>query len=93
MRTQAFLNNLTAEHSKHIIMRNLARILDTRVVDLDTRTGLLTILCSGQGALRKVERELQRLGYPVKKMISDDRPVNRGPGLYGNTALTRSRTV
>lgn len=87
MRTQAFLKNITAEQSKHIVMRNLARIMDTRVVDLDIRTGLLTILCSGQGALRKVERELQRLGYPVKKIISYERPVSApSPGLYRFTS-------
>ncbi len=68
MRAQATLKNVTNEQCKQVIIRNLARILDMRVVDFNEEASLLTFLCADRKALAKVKKELQRLGYPVQQL-------------------------
>jgi hypothetical protein len=66
MRVVAELKNLESEAGKHIIVRNLHRILDIRILDIDVQNGRLIFLYARPIALEMVRRELLRLGYPVQ---------------------------
>ncbi len=66
MKAHATLKNLNSESCKPIIIRNLNRILDIRIIDIDVESGMLHFLCNGQLALEKVKKELARIGFPVQ---------------------------
>lgn len=66
MRAVAELTNLDTEEGKHTIVRNLHRILDIRILDIDVENGRLIFLYASPVALQQVSQELSRLGYPVK---------------------------
>lgn len=66
MRAVAELKNLKSDEGKHTIVRNLCRILDIRILDIDVENGKLIFLYANPAALQKVRQELARLGYPVQ---------------------------
>ena len=66
MRAIAELKNLKSEEGKKTIIRNLHRILDIRVLDIDVECGNMIFLYASPLALQQVRQELSRLGYPVK---------------------------
>lgn len=68
VRAQATLNNVSSDECRHTIARNLARIMDMRIVDLDIENHLLTFLYSSPLALRKIVQELRRIGYPIQRL-------------------------
>lgn len=65
MRAVAELKNLKSDEGKYIIARNLHRILDIRILDIDVENATLIFLYASPIALQKVQQELLRLGYPV----------------------------
>ena len=65
MRAQFTLANLKTQEGYQRIKRNLARILDTRILDCNLENSLLTFLYADPGTLDKIRRELHRIGYPV----------------------------
>lgn len=65
MRAVAELKNFRSDEGKRTIIRNLHRILDIRVLDIDVEKGRLIFLYASPTALRQVRQELSRLGYPV----------------------------
>jgi hypothetical protein len=67
MKAHATLKNLDSESCKPVIIRNLNRILDIRILDIDVEHGILHFLCNGQLALDKVKKELSRIGFPVQQ--------------------------
>ncbi len=75
MRAQATLRNISSERCRQIIIRNLARIMDIRIVDLDLDSRLLTFLYARPSALRKVRQELERIGFPIRSMNQKHAPV------------------
>lgn len=68
MRTFATLNNFTSREAKKTIVRNLNRILDIVILDIDIEQSTITLLHSSQTALEKVKRELQSIGFPIKSL-------------------------
>lgn len=67
---------------KYENLRNLSRIMDIRIIDIDR--GLLLFLYTGPLALQQVRRELSRLGYPIQ---SCKFPVSDFPELGGKGTL------
>lgn len=65
MIAQVFLANLRSEQYKHRIIRELNRIKDIRVLELDMDTQTLLFQYNTTMAYKKVEKELWRLGYPM----------------------------
>ncbi len=65
MKAHATLKNLDSESGKHIIIRNLSRILDIRIIDIDVENGMLHFLHTGRKTLEQVKKELNRIGYPM----------------------------
>lgn len=65
MKAYATLKNFDSETCKPIIVRNLNRILDIRIIDIDVENGILHFLYNGQKALESVKKELCRIGYPI----------------------------
>lgn len=69
MRTYATLNNFSAPAGKSTILRNLNRILDIVVLDIDEENSAITFLYTSKSVLEKVKRELKCIGYPIRHMI------------------------
>lgn len=67
MQALATLKNLDSDTGKNVIKRNLSRIMDIRILDIDIESGILSFLCSGQKAFDQVKQELKRLGFPVEE--------------------------
>lgn len=63
------LRNLKSDAGKHIIVRNLHRILDMRILDIDLDNGRLFFLYATPVTLQKVKEELARIGYPVQSCL------------------------
>jgi len=66
MRTLATLKNVDSEDCKKIILRNLSRVLEIRIVDIDVENGILYFIYSGEKAFEQVKKELRRIGYPIQ---------------------------
>lgn len=68
MRTFATLKNFTSSEAKNTIVRNLNRILDIVILDVDIEHSTITLLHSSQAALEKAKKELKSIGFPIKYM-------------------------
>lgn len=68
MKAQATLMNMSSTDCGRIITRNLARIMELRVVKLDTDNHRLTFLYSDPQVIQKVREELRRIGFPVSAL-------------------------
>ncbi len=66
MRAMAELKNIECKEDKHIIVRNLSRIMDIRIVDVDVEKRTIDFLCATTLAFEQVRRELYRIGYPIR---------------------------
>lgn len=71
MKAFAILKNLDSESCKPVIVRNLNRILDIRIVAIDSTTSVLCFLYNGQSAFESVKNELRRIGYPIQQCTKD----------------------
>ncbi len=69
MRARVRLDNLTSEHGKLTILRNLSRIMHIRVVDIDIQSKVMCFLYQNNGAYDEVKKELHRIGYPIQKVL------------------------
>jgi len=65
MRTFATLKNFTSTEGKEIIIRNLNRILDLVILDVDIDNGTITFLHASRAALDRAKRELSCIGFPI----------------------------
>ena len=59
------MKDLTSETCKRTIIRNLSRILDIRILDIDTESRTLTFLYENIMAFEKAKRELHHIGFPI----------------------------
>lgn len=75
MKAQATLKNMSSTDCSRIILRNLARIMELRVINLDTETHLLTFLYSDPRVIQKVRQELRRIGFPVCSLNREQPPT------------------
>lgn len=66
MKIKATLRNFNSSEYKKVITRNLNRILDIRILDLNPEKGTITVLYQTEEALRKLKRELHCIGFPIR---------------------------
>ena len=69
MKALAILKNLDSESCKPVIARNLNRILDIRIIDIDVNNGMLHFLYNGQSAFESVKEQFEELGIPFNNVI------------------------
>ncbi|RAJ13983.1 hypothetical protein [Arenibacter echinorum] len=83
MKAIAKIGNLISNNEKMMILRNLRRIMDIRVIDLEVDTGRLIFLYYSPIALEQVKQELWRIGYPIRhfKFLS-----TLSPNLHGDSS-------
>jgi hypothetical protein len=67
MRALVQLKNLKTDTCKQIIVRNLSRILDIRILDIDIETRTLSFLYQNNSTFEKIKRELYHIGFPITK--------------------------
>jgi len=70
MKARVSIPQLRSENSAHTVIRNLSRILDIKIVDLDIENGYLTFIYETKLAFNKVKIELGRIGYPMRNYSS-----------------------
>ncbi len=68
MRTFATLENLSTAKEKNIIVRNLNRIMDIVVLELDIENSSITFLHATKMGLENAKRELNCLGFPIRQL-------------------------
>lgn len=81
MRTLATLKNFTTPECRDIVVRNLNRILDLVILDMDIENSTITFLHAGKTALEKAKKELRCIGFPVQHLQIQ----NDGKLLQGNS--------
>ena len=77
MKAHVILKNFDSEPGKHVIVRNLNRILDIRIIDFDIENGTLHFLCNGPLAFEQVKSELSRIGFPIEECRYEPPTNNR----------------
>lgn len=82
MKAHATLKNMDSESCKPIIARNLKRILDIRIIEIDIENSILHFLYSGQKAYEKVKKELDRIGFPIQQCNYE--PVQNSASIADN---------
>lgn len=65
MKAMAKLKNLESESCKNTIIRNLNRILDIRIINIDVENSTMLFLFANPISLQHVKQELKRIGYPI----------------------------
>lgn len=65
MKATAKIEDLKSIESQNTIIRNLSRILDIRIVDIDIIRGMVSFLYDSPGCFEKVKQELRRIGHPI----------------------------
>lgn len=84
MKTKVRLQKLSTEDDKNTILRNLAKIMDIRVVELDLKTRLLCFKHRNDLVYKKVKQELSRIGYPIQKVLGKEiKEQKKGRITYG----------
>ena len=79
MKAMAQIKNLNGDEVKRTLMRNLSRILDIKIIDIDIENGTLFFLYASPLAFQKVKQELSRIGHPMQ---SCKYPIPNSPALH-----------
>ena len=84
MKAQVRIYNLNSETEKVKIMRNLHRIMDICIVEVNVKKRLLCFLYQNKKAFTEVKKELVRIGFPIEKVIRQNgSEKKRKPTAYG----------
>ncbi|MEK6152226.1 hypothetical protein WIW50_03160 [Flavobacteriaceae bacterium 3-367] len=67
MRALAKIQHLRSDACKQKIIRNLSRLMDIRIIDIDVDNQMIFFLFEGPLAFHRVKQELWRIGYPITK--------------------------
>ncbi|MDO6602386.1 hypothetical protein SAMN03080594_103225 [Arenibacter palladensis] len=70
MTTLLKVEQLISEESKNIISRNLSRILDLRILDIDVINKTIALVYNNPYVLDKAKKELGRVGYSLQPQHS-----------------------
>ena len=84
MKAVAKLKNLESESCKNTIIRNLHRILDIRIINIDVEKRTMSFLYANPMSFQQVKKELQRIGYPISEV---KRTVKQEPSFQTRPAL------
>jgi hypothetical protein len=66
MTTLLKVEQIISEESKNIITRNLSRILDLRILDIDTIHKTISLVYNNPFVLDMAKKELGRVGYSLE---------------------------
>ncbi|MDX1365436.1 MAG: hypothetical protein R3243_14590 [Arenibacter latericius] len=66
MKARAKLENLNCTADKQIIVRNLSRIMNIRVLEVNIDSSTIDFLYSTSVVFEQAQRELWRIGFPIK---------------------------
>ncbi|RAJ09038.1 hypothetical protein [Arenibacter echinorum] len=69
MTTLLKVEQLISEESKNIISRNLSRILDLRILDIDVINKTISLVYNNPFVLDKAKKELGRVGYSLETQL------------------------
>ena len=72
MRTYATLKNFSSSEGKDMIVRNLNRILDIVILDMDIENSTITFLHVSAATLDRAKRELKSIGFPITRLQTQD---------------------
>ena len=72
MKAIAEIEKLNSDMCKKTIRRNLSRIMDIRILDIDLDKKTLSFVYDSITAIEKVKRELWRIGYPLNQLIKKE---------------------
>ncbi|MEP3208693.1 MAG: hypothetical protein ABJN95_05880 [Maribacter sp.] len=67
MKASAKIDSLKSAASKSCIVRNLSRILDLRILDIDLEKKTIHFVYDSLLAFENAKRELLRIGYPISQ--------------------------
>lgn len=67
MKASAKIDSLKSTASKNCIIRNLSRILDLRILDIDLENKTIHFVYDSLRAFENAKRELLRIGYPISQ--------------------------
>jgi|TARA_R110000782_G_scaffold259725_2_gene350440 hypothetical protein len=70
MTTLLKVEQLISEDSKNIISRNLSRILDLKILDIDVINKTISLVYNNPFVLDKAKKELSRVGYSLQTQDS-----------------------
>ena len=65
MKAIATLKNVDSDSCVKLIIRNLSRILDIRIIDIEKENGTILFLFTCQRTFEQVKQELKRIGHPI----------------------------
>lgn len=65
MKAMAQIKNLNCDEEKRIVIRNLSRIMEIKILDIDVENGRIFFGYTAPIALLKVKQELLRIGHPT----------------------------
>jgi len=68
MTTLLKVEQLISEESKNIIIRNLSRIMDLRILDIDAINKSISLVYNNPFVLDMAKKELGRVGYSLQIM-------------------------
>ena len=77
MKALANIKNLKCEKGKNTILRNLSRIMDICVIDIDVENGMLNFLYIDSMGLNNVKQEMARIGFPIQSFTAPTSPPLR----------------
>ena len=66
MKALAQIENLNCNEAKIIVLRNLSRILDIKIIDIDIENRRLFFLYASPLAFQNAKQELLRIGHPIQ---------------------------
>ncbi|MFX0557908.1 hypothetical protein ACOCEA_14000 [Maribacter sp. CXY002] len=66
MKKLATLKNVESIKNKNIIIRNLSRIMDIRIMDIDMDNGIICFIYENPKTFEQVKKELSRIGLPIQ---------------------------
>ena len=67
MRAIAEIEDLQTPECKNTIVRNLSRIMDIRILDIDLEQRTLSLVYDSIAAFEKAKKELWRIGHPISQ--------------------------
>lgn len=65
MRVIAKIHGLNSAETKQIIIRNLSRILDVRILEIDINSCTVSLIYDSIKAFENAKEELKRIGFPI----------------------------
>jgi len=84
----AQINNLKSVDSINCIIRNLSRILDLRILDIDLESKTIHFVYDSKLAFEKAKHELLSIGYPISQCSYQEQKSNSKQNGDTNLAIS-----